>query len=461
MQTPAQILSMDKARKIALQTQLTTMLAVLKTLELPIAYSGLSAKLGTDILSSADLIQVWKACDKIGFDDGKQEIWYKRQFSVRSKEELLNLLKANCNIGGLDVKVLKEGYSAINDAIKELEEAGKILVIKNKDGNPKVVYYNNLPSEAVSKYPSSVEFKTYWDKVEVPDDEEISKELSRAGLSVTDMTSLKAVPAKMKPRAGKARGRKAKITNTHLEGRVTLIGWLQKSQYEELAISSKNFHKKARHDDQNIGEESDSRMRLIRSTTAAIAPEVLWAQRTDELYVTINVSDIVNPQITLTKDQLKFEGLNTAGKKFAVALDFLNPVDPEASHKNINARALVFVIAKEKKGGSYWPRLLKASAGKPHYLKTDFGKWKDEDEDDEEDQVAGGGGGGGAPGGFDMSQFSGMGGMEGLGGLGGMGGMGDLGGMDFSKFGGAEPEGDDSDDDDDDLPGLEESPAKN
>ncbi|KAJ3070881.1 hypothetical protein HDU98_006114 [Podochytrium sp. JEL0797] len=219
---------------------------------------------------------------------------------------------------------------------------------------------------------------------------------------------------------------------------------------------------------------------MMSSTTpAAIAPEVLWAQRTDEIFLTLNVSDIVDPQITLTKDQLKFEAANKQGKKYAVTLDFHAEVDPEASRKNITGRSIVFVLYKAAKEQPYWPRLLKSSAGKPHFLKTDFSRWKDEDEEDEEEEAAPAGPGGpGGPGGFDMSQFSGMGGMGGAGGMGGlesmmagmggaggmggmadlqsmMGGMGGAGGMDFSKFAGAAGDEEDSDDD---LPDLEDAP---
>ena len=59
---------------------------------------------------------------------------------------------------------------------------------------------------------------------------------------------------------------------------------------------------------------------------------------------------------------------------------------------------------------------------KTSYLKTDFGKWVDEDEQD------------GAPNddagdGMDMGSMGDMGGMGGMGGMPGMGGMGGMGGM--------------------------------
>ncbi|KAI8622749.1 hypothetical protein BC830DRAFT_1087616 [Chytriomyces sp. MP71] len=69
--------------------------------------------------------------------------------------------------------------------------------------------------------------------------------------------------------------------------------------------------------------------KMMASSVTTITPEVLWAQRPDELYVTINAPDVPEPTITLTKNQLKFEGTNTSGKKYAVTLDFLKEVDTE------------------------------------------------------------------------------------------------------------------------------------
>lgn len=74
----------------------------------------------------------------------------------------------------------------------------------------------------------------------------------------------------------------------------------------------------------------------------------------------------------------------------------------QESKQHVGPRGAVFII-KKKETGPYWPRLIR-DAKKPHWLQTDFSKWKDEDDDD-----LGGG----------DDDFPGM------------------GGMDFSNFGGA------------------------
>ncbi len=54
-------------------------------------------------------------------------------------------------------------------------------------------------------------------------------------------------------------------------------------------------------------------------------------------------------------------------------------------------RVIEFALEK-KESGPFWERLLKEK-NKFHWLKTDFNKWKDEDESDDEEGGGGGGGG--------------------------------------------------------------------
>lgn len=91
-----------------------------------------------------------------------------------------------------------------------------------------------------------------------------------------------------------------------------------------------------------------------------------------------------------------------------------------------------------KKDDKWWDRL--NSGIKLSFIKTDFSRWRDEDDDDEPSANAG----------FDMSQFANMGGMGGMNGMPDMSAMGDMPGMDdmdFSKFSGAPnmQEGDEND----------------
>ncbi|KAL3831452.1 hypothetical protein ACJMK2_023202 [Sinanodonta woodiana] len=114
-------------------------------------------------------------------------------------------------------------------------------------------------------------------------------------------------------------------------------------------------------------------------------PTVLWAQRNNILYITINVEDCKNPAITLDENSLHFKGKGGTEKhEYEVTIDFFKAVVPTESKKTIQDRFIFFVI-KKKEEGPFWPQLLKG-AKKAHWLKTDFNKWKDEDDSDDDDK---------------------------------------------------------------------------
>lgn len=117
-------------------------------------------------------------------------------------------------------------------------------------------------------------------------------------------------------------------------------------------------------------------------------PPIMWAQRADKLYVTINVEDCKNPVINFENDKLTFSG--TGGPEnlqYEVTLTFFGEIDPSQSKYATLSRHIPMIIRK-KDTENYWPRLLKESR-KVHWLKTDFEKWRDEDDsevDESKDQ---------------------------------------------------------------------------
>lgn len=122
-------------------------------------------------------------------------------------------------------------------------------------------------------------------------------------------------------------------------------------------------------------------------TQATFNPQVLWSQRQDTVTLVINLQDVQDPKIDLTPKTLDFEA-TAADKLYQFHFDFLKEINVEESKKSITPRSIVVVLSKQEKGASYWPSLL--STAKPHFLKTDFSRWKDEDE--EEDEAPGFGG---------------------------------------------------------------------
>ncbi|CAG8458856.1 13597_t:CDS:2 [Ambispora leptoticha] len=123
-------------------------------------------------------------------------------------------------------------------------------------------------------------------------------------------------------------------------------------------------------------------------SSTPLHPEVLWAQRTDVIYVTINLSDVNEPELEVTKDKISFKGKGGAEQKlYAFELNLYQEINPEASKQSQTGRSIFLVLDKAEHGQSYWPRLTKEKVKLP-YLKTDFSKWKDEDEEEGGDQDA-------------------------------------------------------------------------
>lgn len=152
-------------------------------------------------------------------------------------------------------------------------------------------------------------------------------------------------------------------------------------------------------------------------------PRILWAQRKEVVYVTIEVFEVKEEKIEIKDNVVSFSGVRGSdGAKFGVTLELFDSVDEEKSKVTVSHRDISLVLVKTE-AGPFWPRLLK-STQKMHFIHTDFSKWIDEDEEDEEmPEDAGAGGnfgnfdmsqfGGGAGGNFDMSQFGGADSFEG------------------------------------------------
>ncbi|KAJ2796675.1 Prostaglandin E synthase 3 (Cytosolic), partial [Coemansia furcata] len=177
-------------------------------------------------------------------------------------------------------------------------------------------------------------------------------------------------------------------------------------------------------------------------------PTILWAQRKDVVYLTIEIADA--PEAVITDKAIDFECVKE-GKKYAFHMEFFDEIIPKESKKSDTKRVSFYILKKKEAG--WWVRLCKPKE-RNNFIKTDFSRFADEDDSEDEDKPA-------HPG-MDFSQL-GMGGMPGMGGMGGMPGMGGMGGMggmpDFSSMGGmpgfgamggdADHEGESGDEEDD------------
>lgn len=91
--------------------------------------------------------------------------------------------------------------------------------------------------------------------------------------------------------------------------------------------------------------------------------------------------------IRFTEDTLYFKGSSADNsKKYEVTLNFLHKINPTNVITKNTARCIEFTI-KKAESGPYWASLTNDKK-KPHFLKADFNKWRDEESDYEEGTLA-------------------------------------------------------------------------
>lgn len=117
-------------------------------------------------------------------------------------------------------------------------------------------------------------------------------------------------------------------------------------------------------------------------------PEFLWAQRKDQIYLTINVPNIKKSESTVKitdEGHIYFKGPGgNVGHEEEYILDItlFKPIKADQSKHKITARCVQFRLIKAD-SGPYWDRLLKAE-GRNVHCKIDWDNWKDEDDDEDE-----------------------------------------------------------------------------
>ncbi|KAL1926055.1 hypothetical protein VTP01DRAFT_7148 [Rhizomucor pusillus] len=194
-----------------LMSQLYTVIQFLKEHDTPQSIISIRSRTGVDIVNNAELWDKLVHNDKIDFDSLNKTFAYKPAYSIKSKEDLLNLLIEKKEEGGMDFNHLKESNAKLGDIVEELADEGQILVIRNKEGNPRVLFHNDMQYNT----PIDAEFQKMWSEIPIPDETDLPKKLESAGLKTMEVFENK-VTEEPKIKRSKARNRKIKITNTHL-----------------------------------------------------------------------------------------------------------------------------------------------------------------------------------------------------------------------------------------------------
>lgn len=108
-------------------------------------------------------------------------------------------------------------------------------------------------------------------------------------------------------------------------------------------------------------------------------PEILWAQRLKNIFLTINLPSIdkKTASVELSENTVSFSGKGGSDfSDYKVTLNLFAPIDMENSKYIIEARNVSILLRKKEE--KWWKTLIKE--GKAKYIKVDWEKWREEDD---------------------------------------------------------------------------------
>ncbi|KAG9454947.1 hypothetical protein H6P81_007851 [Aristolochia fimbriata] len=109
-------------------------------------------------------------------------------------------------------------------------------------------------------------------------------------------------------------------------------------------------------------------------------PTVKWAQRSDKVYLTVELPDAKDVKVKLEPEGKFLFSATRDGLSYEVDLELFDKINTEESKASIGVRNIVYVIKKVEK--KWWDRLLKTEGKPPVYLKVDWDKWVDVEEEE-------------------------------------------------------------------------------
>ncbi|KAK7891239.1 hypothetical protein WMY93_023202 [Mugilogobius chulae] len=108
-----------------------------------------------------------------------------------------------------------------------------------------------------------------------------------------------------------------------------------------------------------------------------LTPLVYWAQRHEEVYLRVELTDAQNIEVHAHENVLEFRGQGHGAKgqnQYEFSLQLLYPVKTEVKHKSTQ-RQVNITVQKQQRG--WWSRLT-AQERKPVFVAPDFDRWMDE-----------------------------------------------------------------------------------
>lgn len=108
-----------------------------------------------------------------------------------------------------------------------------------------------------------------------------------------------------------------------------------------------------------------------------LTPLVYWAQRHEDVYLRVDLTDAQNIDVHVHENELQFRARGHGAKgqnEYEFSLKLLSPVKSEVSHRSTQ-RQVNITLRKEQRG--WWERLT-LEVRRPVFLAPDFDRWLDE-----------------------------------------------------------------------------------
>ena len=149
---------------------------------------------------------------KVNYSPRTETFTFRPLHNIRSADQLLAHLQAQKTAKGLSVRELKDGWEDVETTINDLEDKGKLLVIRNKKNNdPRTVW----PNDPTLIAPIDDDFKKLWDEIILPDNEQLVRTLEENKLTPAGRSTV-TVKKAAKTEKKKTKRRQGKTTNTHI-----------------------------------------------------------------------------------------------------------------------------------------------------------------------------------------------------------------------------------------------------
>lgn len=205
--------SMGEVSGSHLSTQLHLAVEYVKEHDEPIAVAKLLNYLSFDV--SHNLLPLLREIDRIKYDPESNTLEYVSLHNIRDADDLLNFLRSQPTFKGTAVKDLRDGWAGCLQAITELEEQNKILVLPNKKDNTPRLVWANLGGDIGH---IDEEFQEMWLGIKIPQADMLYQSLVEQSLKPTGEDPMLDKKMVHKQEKKQKKARRGKITNSHMKG---------------------------------------------------------------------------------------------------------------------------------------------------------------------------------------------------------------------------------------------------